>query len=99
MGRCEELIPQKKIVHLKISIMKSTEYINDLIEINNDRIEGYEKASKQAEDEDAAQQAYDSALKEDDITGDTRLVVENQKKSLHEAHNRMKDLRDAEPTA
>ncbi len=149
--------------------MKPTEAINDLIEINNDRIEGYEKASNQAEDEDlrslfsnmamqsrrfvgelrervnmkgddpaegttlkgkiyrmwmdvkdkftpdsrnrkavlascefgedAAQQAYDSALKQDEVTGDVRLVIENQKKSLREAHNRIRDLRDAEPTA
>ena len=32
--------------------MKSTEALNDLIEINNDRVVGYEKAAAQADDAD-----------------------------------------------
>jgi len=147
--------------------MKPTEAINDLIEINNDRVEGYEKASNHAKDEDlrtifnnmamqsrrfagelkervnlegddpakgttlkgkiyrvwmdvkdkfsgdnrkavlqscefgedAAQRAYESVLKDDSVNGDLRLVIENQKKSLRESHDRIKHLRDAEPTS
>jgi uncharacterized protein (TIGR02284 family) len=145
--------------------MERYEAINDLIEINNDRVEGYEKASRQADDEDlrtlfnnmalqsrrfvgelrervnaeggnpsegttakgkvyrtwmdvkatftgkdhnrksvlsacefgedAAQRAYESVLKEDEIQGDLRLTVENQKKSLRESHDKIKDLRDS----
>lgn len=166
----EELFPhnrQKDYFIFKKTSMKPTEAINDLIEINNDRIEGYEKASNHTEDpdlrtiftnmamqsrrfvgelrervnregdnpaegttlkgkiyrvwmdvkdkfsgddrkavlascefgEDAAQQAYDSVLKDDTVAGDLRLVVENQKKSLRESHDRIKHLRDAQPTA
>jgi uncharacterized protein (TIGR02284 family) len=144
--------------------MKRTEAINDLIEINNDRIEGYEKAAKEAREndlktlfgemamqsrrfvgelrervnaeggtpaegsttkgkiyrtwmdvkatftgdsrkavlsscefgEDAAQHAYNSVLKDDDITGDLRQVIETQKSSLRQAHDRIKSLRDAQ---
>jgi uncharacterized protein (TIGR02284 family) len=147
--------------------MKSIEAINDLIEINNDRIEGYQKASDQTKDEDlrslfnnmalqsrrfvgelrervnseggtpadgtttkgkiyrawmdvkdkfsgdnrrsvlascefgedAAQQAYDSVLKDDELEGDVRLTIENQKKSLRESHDRIKHLRDAQPAS
>ncbi|RYD54438.1 MAG: PA2169 family four-helix-bundle protein [Sphingobacteriales bacterium] len=32
---------------------QSVEILNDLVKINNDRIEGYERASKEARDEDA----------------------------------------------
>src|SRR5690606_7678494 len=32
---------------------KTTEILNDLISINNDRIEGYQKAEKEAKDKDA----------------------------------------------
>ena len=49
--------------------------------------------------EDAAQKAYDVVLNEDDITGDVHLLVENQKKSLREAHDRIRDLRDGEPSS
>ncbi len=145
--------------------MKKAEVINDLVEINNDRIVGYEKAAHQASDEDlrtlfnnmamqsrrfanelkqmvtslgeepahdttikgkiyrtwmdvkatfagdsrksvlascefgedAAQTAYNTALKSDELTGDARRTVENQKQSLLEAHNKIKNLRDAQP--
>ncbi len=147
--------------------MKRTEAVNDLIEINNDRIAGYEKAANQASDEDlrtlfsnmamqsrrfagelrdrvqviggspaegstakgkvyrtwmdlkaaitgdnrksilsscefgedAAQHAYDSVLKEEEIQGDLRLTIENQKKSLRESHDRIKNLRDSQPAS
>jgi uncharacterized protein (TIGR02284 family) len=147
--------------------MKSIEAINDLIEINNDRVQGYKKASDEAKDEDlrtvfnnmamqsqrfagelrdrvqaeggtpaegttvkgkvyrawmdvkdkfsgnnrktvlascefgedAAQQAYDSVLKDQEIAGDLRLTIENQKKSLRESHDRIKHLRDAQPAS
>jgi uncharacterized protein (TIGR02284 family) len=146
--------------------MKKEEIINDLIEINHDRIEGYVKAADEARDEDlrslfsnmaaqskrfagelepyvrtegdkpaegttlkgkiyrvwmdvkaaftghdrkavlascefgedAAQKAYNAALDHpDEISGDLRLTVENQKKSLRESHDRIKHLRDAQP--
>jgi uncharacterized protein (TIGR02284 family) len=145
--------------------MERKEAINDLIEINNDRIEGYEKAANQASDEDlrslfgnmanqsrrfvgelrervnaeggtpadgttakgkvyrtwmdvkatftgdnrksilsscefgedAAQRAYETVLKDDEIQGDLRLTIENQKKSLRESHDRIKSLRDSQP--
>ena len=145
--------------------MKKTEAVNDLIEINNDRIAGYEKAANQASDEDlrslfnnmamqsrrftnelkqsvatlgatpaegtttkgkiyrtwmdvkatftgdsrksvlsscefgedAAQHAYETVLKEEEITGDIRRTIENQKNSLREAHDKIKNLRDAQP--
>jgi uncharacterized protein (TIGR02284 family) len=42
---------------IKLIIMKTTErtleVLNDLIEINNDRVEGYEKANKETEVKDA----------------------------------------------
>lgn len=145
--------------------MKKTEAVNDLIEINNDRIAGYEKAANQASDEDlrtlfnnmamqsrrfgnelkqsvaslgaapaegttakgkiyrtwmdvkatftgdsrksvlsscefgedAAQHAYDTVLKEEEITGDIRKLIEKQKSALLEAHDKIKNLRDAQP--
>ena len=146
--------------------MKKEEIINDLIQINHDRIEGYGRAADEARDEDlrslfsnmasqsrrfagelepyvsgegrkpaegttfkgkiyrmwmdvkaaitghdrkailascefgedAAQHAYSAALDHnEEITGDLRLTVENQKKSLRESHDRIKHLRDTQP--
>ena len=148
--------------------MANTETLNDLIRINNDRIEGYSKAMAQAEDqdlqslfsqfvqqsrqfanelrglvnsrygsedndkrvtdettasgkiyrawmdvkdkftggtrksvlascefgEDAAQRAYKSALEDDELSPDVRSVVGRQKSELHEAHDRVKAMRD-----
>jgi len=144
--------------------MQNKETLNDLIEINNDRIEGYNKASEQTKDEDlrtlfskmsaqssvlagelkqlvrgegdepeegttfrgkiyrawmdvkatfsgkdrksvldscefgedAAQRAYKSALEDDDLSSDVRMVIEKQKGILREAHDKIKYLRDAQ---
>jgi uncharacterized protein (TIGR02284 family) len=145
--------------------MKNTEVLNDLIEINNDRVKGYEKAANQANDEDlrtvfnnmamesrqlltelrdrvqqvggkpeegttargkiyrtwmdvkatfggddrksllascefgedAAQDAYRAALKEDDISPDIRQVLEKQKQTLRQSHDTIKRMRDTNP--
>ena len=143
---------------------KICDILNDLIQINNDRIEGYERASKETEDvdadlralfgrmadesrqyaaeltasvtrqgcepatdttvrgkiyrawmdvkatftgkdrkatlascefgEDAAQKAYDSALKETELTGDSRDLVMRQKTALRASHDLIKRKRD-----
>lgn len=146
--------------------MKSPEALNDLIEINNDRVTGYEKAAAQAEDidlrsifnsyaadskrfaselkelvtqegedpaegttfrgkiyrtwmdvkatfggddrkgllsscefgEDAAQRAYKTALEDKDLPTEARSIVERQKEILRGAHDRIKAMRDSEPT-
>lgn len=44
--------------------------------------------------EDAAQKAYHSALAEKEITGDLRLLIENQKLALKLAHDKVKAMRD-----
>ena len=152
-----------KLLFMK-STMQNTEALNDLIEINNDRVEGYNKASVQTSDEDlrslfakfatqsnqfagelrqrvmaegdepeegttirgkiyrawmgvkatfsgkdrksvlescefgedAAQRAYESALEEDDLSNDVRQLLEQQKATLREAHDKVKKLRDAQ---
>lgn len=144
--------------------MKNSETLNDLIEINNDRIAGYNKASGETDDsdlktlftkystqsqklvtelrklvhaegsepadgttvkgklyrtwmdvkskftgkdrksvlssceygEDAAQKAYTTALEEDDLSNEVRLLIEKQKMELREAHDHVKQLRDAQ---
>ena len=143
---------------------KLAEILNDLIQINNDRIEGYERASKETKDvdadlralfsrmgdesrqyvseltaavtrlgcdpasdttargkiyrawmdvkatftgkdrkailasceygEDAAQDAYDSALEETELTGDLRDLVARQKTTLRASHDLIKRQRD-----
>jgi len=146
------------------STMQNTEALNDLIEINNDRVAGYNKASVQTSDEDlrslfakfatqssqfagelrqrvmaegdepeegttirgkiyrtwmgvkatfsghnrksvlesceygedAAQRAYESALEEDELSNDVRQLLEQQKATLREAHDKVKKLRDAQ---
>ena len=44
--------------------------------------------------EDAAQKAYESALKSDDLTSDVRQLVANQKSSLKTSHDVIKKYRD-----
>jgi len=146
--------------------MKSPEALNDLIEINNDRVTGYEKAAAQADDsdlksifnsyaadskklaselrqlveregshpaegttfrgkiyrtwmdvkatfggdnrhgilascefgEDAAQRAYKTALEDKDLNAEERALLEKQKEILRGAHDRIKTMRDSEPT-
>jgi uncharacterized protein (TIGR02284 family) len=145
--------------------MKNAEVLNDLIEINNDRIEGYEKAAKETSDndlralftemasqsrqfaaelralvksegekpaegttfrgkiyrkwmdvkatfsgdsrksvlaacefgEDAAQRAYKAALEADDLTADVRSVISKQQQALRRSHDKIRNLRDAQP--
>ncbi len=49
--------------------------------------------------EDAAQKAYDSALKSDaDMDTESRQMITNQKQSLKAAHDQVKALRDAHET-
>jgi uncharacterized protein (TIGR02284 family) len=148
--------------------MANTEILNDLIRINNDRVEGYSKAAAQANDqdlqslfsqfvqqsrqyanelrglanirygsddndkqvtdettasgkiyrtwmdvkdkfaggsrksvlsscefgEDAAQRAYEAALKDDDLSPDVRSIIERQKSELLNAHDQVKRMRD-----
>jgi uncharacterized protein (TIGR02284 family) len=146
------------------STMHNTETLNDLIEINNDRVAGYNKAAEQTKDEDlrslfskyaaqssefvgelrrhvaeegeepeegttergkiyrawmsvkgtfsgndrksvlsscefgedAAQKAYNSALEDEDLSSDVRQLIEQQKATLREAHDKIKSLRDAQ---
>jgi uncharacterized protein (TIGR02284 family) len=163
---CEELniFLNTKLLTMK-STMQNTETLNDLIEINNDRVEGYNKASEETNDqdlrslfsryaaqssqfaselrqhvmeegeepeegttfrgkiyrawmdikdkfagkndrksvlsscefgEDAAQRAYNSALEDDELTSDVRSLIEQQKATLKEAHDQIKNLRDAQ---
>jgi uncharacterized protein (TIGR02284 family) len=44
--------------------------------------------------EDAAQKAYESALKSEDLTSDVRQLVANQKSSLKTSHDVIKKYRD-----
>jgi uncharacterized protein (TIGR02284 family) len=46
--------------------------------------------------EDAAQKAYDAALKSDDLTPDLRSLIIKQKATLKSGHDTVKRLRDAE---
>ena len=148
---------------------RTAEILNDLVEINNDRIVGYEKAAKETKTEDtdlrqlfnemadesrgylselkqcvqssgeapakdttqrgkiyrvwmdmkavitghsrkailasceygedAAQRAYDRALEADDLTGDARNIVNEQKSKLRTSHDRIKRLRDSDPNS
>ncbi len=158
------------IVNAKKNIMeqneKTAEVLNDLIEINNDRIVGYEKAAGETaagdadlralffdlaeessnyvaaltkhvtnagEDpaegttargkvyrvwmdlkaavtgqsrrailascefgEDAAQRAYDTALENEDLPGEIRLLITDQKAKLRKSHDKIKRMRDAQ---
>ncbi|MEI9946971.1 MAG: PA2169 family four-helix-bundle protein [Chitinophagaceae bacterium] len=152
---------------MKSSNEKAAEVLNDLIQINNDRIRGYEKAADEtsAKDadlrslftdmasesnqyvseltthvnrkgeeaaegttlkgkiyrtwmdvkatftgkdrkailaaceygEDAAQKAYDEALKENDLPAEIRELITTQKSSLRKSHDKIKRMRDAQP--
>ena len=147
---------------------KNAEILNDLIKINHDRVEGYEKAAKETKDkdadlravfnnmasesrnyinelerrvagsgespaekptvpgeiyrvwmdvkatftgkdrkgilascefgEDAAQRAYEKALKEPGLSGDVSRVIMEQKSRLKESHDRIKTMRDTQPS-
>ena len=133
------------------------EAMNDLIKINNDRIEGYEKAIDELHDgknsdlkslfsqmisesrtyksegspdggtttsgivyrawmdvraafsggdrasvlsnceagEDAAQKAYKSAIEDEDVMEETKILLREQKQSLRNSHDKIKALRDS----
>ena len=141
---------------------KTVSLLNGLIEINNDRIDGYEKAANEIEDgelkslftnfahdssqfrgklisdvfshggrpaegkpaagkvyhawmdikaaitakdstgivsscefgEDAAQRAYESALKEDELSPSASILILQQKSELEDSHDRVKEYRD-----
>jgi len=45
--------------------------------------------------EDAAQKAYETALKSEDLTADLRSLITRQKATLREDHDTVKRLRDA----
>jgi uncharacterized protein (TIGR02284 family) len=47
--------------------------------------------------EDAAQRAYEKALKETDLSADTRQVITDQRARLKRSHDRIKRMRDAQP--
>ncbi len=47
--------------------------------------------------EDAAQRAYEKALKEDDLIADVRQLISDQKARLRTSHDRIKRMRDAQP--
>jgi uncharacterized protein (TIGR02284 family) len=155
----------EKILIIKTTNMKNAEALNDLIEINNDRVVGYNKAAGETSDEDlrslftgyaeqsrqfasdlkqlvrgegedpaegttlkgkiyrtwmdvkhkfegdsrkgvlascefgedAAQAAYKQALAGDDLDADVRILVETQKATLRQAHDKIKAMRDAQP--
>jgi uncharacterized protein (TIGR02284 family) len=47
--------------------------------------------------EDAAQKAYESALKETEISPEVRQVVSDQKAKLRKSHDTIKRMRDTQP--
>ena len=49
--------------------------------------------------EDAAQKAYKEALEDKDLTPDVRATFENQKKTLRQAHDKIKSMRDVAAAA
>lgn len=46
--------------------------------------------------EDAAQRAYESALESEDLTGDARTMVTEQKAKLLKSHDKIKAMRDTQ---
>ncbi len=48
--------------------------------------------------EDAAQRAYEKALKEPDLTGDVTRLISDQKSRLRDSHDRIKAMRDSQPS-
>lgn len=49
--------------------------------------------------EDAAQKAYEHALKDDDLSADNRSLISDQKASLKQDHDKIKRLRDSHQPA
>ena len=47
--------------------------------------------------EDAAQKAYKDALEDKELSPDVRSTIENQKRTLREAHDKIKMMRDMAP--
>jgi len=47
--------------------------------------------------EDAAQRAYEKALKETNLTLETRRIISDQKTRLKRSHDKIKTLRDQQP--
>ena len=56
--------------------MKNTEVLNDLIEINNDRVAGYEKAAKESKDSDLCTLFQDLANESKKLASELRSRVE-----------------------
>lgn len=145
--------------------MKKEEILNDLLQINNDRVAGYEKAASQTSDEklsnifhnmseqsreiaseltqiikseghepaegtsasgklyrawmdvknaftgedpkkllasceygeDKALEAYENALADKGLSSNLKSVVEHQKETLKESHDKIRQLRDIQP--
>ncbi len=48
--------------------------------------------------EDAAQKAYEKALKVDDLSGDVNRLITEQKSKLRQSHDRIKAMRDSQPS-
>jgi uncharacterized protein (TIGR02284 family) len=46
--------------------------------------------------EDAAQRAYNAALEDEDLTGDARTMVMEQKAKLKQSHDKIKRMRDTQ---
>ena len=46
--------------------------------------------------EDAAQRAYETALKKEDLSSDAREIVSNQKAKLKESHDKIRRMRDTQ---
>ena len=47
--------------------------------------------------EDAAQRAYEKALKEDELTAEVRQLISDQKARLKTSHDKVKRMRDTQP--
>jgi len=85
------------------TIEKSIEILNDLIEINNDRVAGFAHAAQELKErdlergEDAIKKAYQAALSaKSGLAPEFTGVVMRQQQRVIEAHNQVKALRDGE---
>lgn len=74
---------------------QQAEVLNDLVKINNDRVEGYKKAVDNLEADDAAFTAYNTALESDELTPTQREILLSQLQIIKLSHNEIKALRDA----
>lgn len=74
---------------------QQAEVLNDLVKINNDRVEGYKKAVDNLEADDAAITAYNTALESDELTPTQREILLSQLQIIKLSHNEIKALRDA----